>query len=252
LWAPVALRILKGGEGLGVRDDRDQRIQYPLPHLVLSPIAKAQQRRDSSTPHRLTGFHRIRCCSCFFDSTLADLLPLHRRVPLRRLHRCRVHRTSPPVRHTNPRSLRLSMCYSRIRPTRHCPNRSLSTTLRPIPNKFRMEKEIFYKLVEVLRDGNLLANSREISVEEQLAMFLFCLSTNASNRTIQERFQHSGETVSRYLNIVLEAIVSLSPRFIQLPSIDTPIQISSNPKFMPYFKLTTAMTLLFYFLMYCC
>jgi hypothetical protein len=118
--------------------------------------------------------------------------------------------------------------------------------------EFRMEKEIFYKLVEVLRDGNLLANSREISIEEQLAMFLFCLSTNASNRTIQERFQHSGETVSRYLNIVLEAIVSLSPRFIQLPSIDTPIQISSNPKFMPYFKLTTAMTLLFYFLMYCC
>jgi hypothetical protein len=113
--------------------------------------------------------------------------------------------------------------------------------------EFRMEKEIFYKLVEVLRDGNLLVNSREISIEEQLAMFLFCLSTNASNRTIQERFQHSGEIVSRYLNIVLEAIVSLSPRFIQLP-----IQISSNPKFMPYFKLTTAMTLLFYFLMYCC
>ena len=118
--------------------------------------------------------------------------------------------------------------------------------------EFRMEKEIFCNLVEVLRDGNLLTNTREMAVEEQLAMFLFCLSTNASNRTIQERFQHSGETVSRYLNTVLEAIVSLSPRFIQLPSIDTPIQISSNPKFMPYFKVTTSMTLLFYFLMYCC
>jgi hypothetical protein len=30
----------------------------------------------------------------------------------------------------------------------------------------------------------------------------------------------------------------LSPRLIQLPSINTPIQISSNPKFMPYFKVT--------------
>jgi hypothetical protein len=36
------------------------------------------------------------------------------------------------VRHTNPRSLRLSICCSHFRPTRHCPNRSLSTILRPI------------------------------------------------------------------------------------------------------------------------
>jgi hypothetical protein len=32
--------------------------------------------------------------------------------------------------------------------------------------EFRMEKEIFCKLVEVLHDSNLLANSREVSVEE--------------------------------------------------------------------------------------
>jgi hypothetical protein len=62
--------------------------------------------------------------------------------------------------------------------------------------EFRMEKEIFGKLVEVLHDSNLLANSRKVSVEEQLAMFLFCLSTNASYRSVQERFQHSGEIVS--------------------------------------------------------
>jgi hypothetical protein len=120
---------IKGRRGAGGSGDRVQRIQYPLPHLVLSPIAKAQQRRDSSTPLRLTGLHQIRCCSCSFDSTPADLLSLHRRVQLRRLHRCRVHRTSPPVRHTNPRSLRLPISCSRFRPTRHCPNRSLSTIL---------------------------------------------------------------------------------------------------------------------------
>jgi hypothetical protein len=97
-----------------------------------------------------------------------------------------------------------------------------------------MEKEIFLQIIEVLHDNNLIVNSREVSVEEQLAMFLFCFSTNASNRTVQERFQHSGETVSRYFNTVLEAIVSLSPWFIQFPSVETPIQISSNPKFMSY------------------
>lgn len=51
-----------------------------------------------------------------------------------------------------------------------------------------MEKEIFLQIVEVLRDNNLIVNSREVFVEEQLAMFLFCLSTNASNCTVQERF----------------------------------------------------------------
>lgn len=54
--------------------------------------------------------------------------------------------------------------------------------------EFRMEKEIFLQIVEVLRDNNLIVNSREVSVEGQLAMFLFCLSTNASNCTVQERF----------------------------------------------------------------
>jgi hypothetical protein len=45
--------------------------------------------------------------------------------------------------------------------------------------EFPMENDFFCKLVEVLRDSNLLANSREVSVEEQLAMFLFWLSSNA-------------------------------------------------------------------------
>jgi hypothetical protein len=95
--------------------------------------------------------------------------------------------------------------------------------------EFRMEKEIFCKLVDLLTDSNSLTNGRDVSVDEQLAIFLFCLSTNASNRSIQERFQHSGETISRYFNLVLEAIVSLSSRMIQLPPINTPVVISSTP-----------------------
>jgi hypothetical protein len=94
-----------------------------------------------------------------------------------------------------------------------------------------MEKEFFCKLVDLLIDSNSLTNGRDVSVDEQLAIFMFCLSTNASNRSIQEQFQHSGETISRYFNLVLEAIVSLSSRMIQLPPINTPVVISSNPKF---------------------
>ena len=111
-----------------------------------------------------------------------------------------------------------------------------------VRRELRMEKEIFLKLVELLRDSHLLSNARDITVEEQVAIFLFCLATNASNRLMQERFQHSGETISRYFNIVLEAIVSLSSKIIVLPPINTPFLISSNPKVMPYFKVIQILT----------
>jgi hypothetical protein len=104
-----------------------------------------------------------------------------------------------------------------------------------------MEKEFFCKSVDLLIDNNILTNGRDVSVDEQSAIFMFCLSTNASNRSIQERFQHSGETISQYFNLVLESIVSLSYRMIQLPPINTSVVISSNPKFMPYFKVTHAL-----------
>ena len=111
-----------------------------------------------------------------------------------------------------------------------------------------MEKVIFCKLVEVLRDSNLLTNSREVLVEEKLVTFLFSLSTNASNRSIQERFQHSGETISRYFNTVLQDIVSLPSRIIQLHPINTPFQVSSNTKFMPDFKVILVMILSIFYL----
>jgi hypothetical protein len=62
--------------------------------------------------------------------TPADLLLLHRQVPLRRLQRCRVRRTSHLVRCTNPKPLS-SVTLFTFRSTRYRPNRSLSTILRP-------------------------------------------------------------------------------------------------------------------------
>jgi hypothetical protein len=85
---------------------------------------------DRKTPHRHPshrhcpgdpGPRRIRCLS----PRRADLLPRHRQVPLHRLHRCRAHRTSPLVGHTNTKPL--STMFITFRPTRCRPSRSLST-----------------------------------------------------------------------------------------------------------------------------
>jgi hypothetical protein len=59
--------------------------------------------------------------------------------------------------------------------------------------RFHMEKDIFEALARRLRESNLLADSRYVSVEEQLGIFLYVVSKNASNRTLQDQFQHSGD-----------------------------------------------------------
>ncbi|OAY64341.1 hypothetical protein ACMD2_21457 [Ananas comosus] len=53
-------------------------------------------------------------------------------------------------------------------------------------------------LAENSADKGFLRDTRYVTVEEQIALFLNTLTKNVSNRTLQERFQHSGETTSRH------------------------------------------------------
>jgi hypothetical protein len=75
---------------------------------------------------RVSGSHRIRCCSSSPSQRPTDLLPLHRLVSLRRLQRCRVHRTSPLMRRANPKHLN-TVFFLTFRLTRCRTSRYLST-----------------------------------------------------------------------------------------------------------------------------
>ncbi|XP_058093877.1 uncharacterized protein LOC131239943 [Magnolia sinica] len=108
------------------------------------------------------------------------------------------------------------------------------------PTRFRevcrMELPAFKKLCDILRRKRLLQNTAGVNVEEQLAMFLFTVGHNASNRQVQKRFHHSGETVSRHFNNTLNALTHLSARYICLPPPNIPPEIHDQPDFFPYFK----------------
>lgn len=72
------------------------------------------------------------------------------------------------------------------------------------PERIRCElgvhHHVFIELVSVLRElGH--SNSRFVSLEEQLAIFLYASVTGLTIRHIGERFQRSNETISR---LVLE------------------------------------------------
>jgi hypothetical protein len=67
------------------------------------------------------------------------------------------------------------------------------------PNRIRTELgmsiEVFSNLVQELRDiGH--QNSRNVSLEEQLAIFLYMCVTGLTIRHVGERFQRSNETIS--------------------------------------------------------
>jgi hypothetical protein len=109
--------------------------------------------------------------------------------------------------------------------------------------EMRMERPVFDSLCQAFRKGGYLSDSRFVSVEQQVHMFTYMVTNSAVTRVTASRFQHSGETVNRYFNKVLNALDDMSSKYITLPTetepsrdVSTPIEITSNPKFYLYFK----------------
>src|SRR5947207_1811719 len=60
---------------------------------------------------------------------------------------------------------------------------------------FRMKIEVFHFLCSELQSKGGLFSSRYIALDGKVGMFLWTIAHAASNRAVQERFQHSGDTV---------------------------------------------------------
>lgn len=67
-----------------------------------------------------------------------------------------------------------------------------------IQHVLRMPLSTFEHLSKWMHERKILISGKRVSVEEQLAIFLSIVGKNWSNREAQERFQHSGDTISRY------------------------------------------------------
>jgi len=99
-----------------------------------------------------------------------------------------------------------------------------------------MPSATFKKLAQWVKEKGLLQETRNISIEEQLAIFLKIVGEGASNRTAQDRFQHSGDTISRHFHHVLDALIHLYTEFVQPPNLSTQMEIRNNKKLSPFFK----------------
>ncbi|KAF4137045.1 DDE superfamily endonuclease [Phytophthora infestans] len=99
---------------------------------------------------------------------------------------------------------------------------------------FRVTKEVFERLCTEVEEAVPASPWARVEVKESVAMFLYCLSKNASNRDLMERFQHSGETVHRHFHSVLKVVCSLAKKYIVQPK--TPSnELAKNPKYASQF-----------------
>lgn len=102
--------------------------------------------------------------------------------------------------------------------------------------KLRIEPHILREFSQYVRSKHLLRNTRGVSVEEQIGMFVYMLSRNANFDQLSDRFERSRETIHRHIKACFDAIVSLKGDFVKHPGTKTHWEILSDPHFGPYFE----------------
>ncbi|XP_060667620.1 protein ALP1-like [Ziziphus jujuba] len=96
--------------------------------------------------------------------------------------------------------------------------------------------EEFQDFMMFLDQHEYLKDTKEVRVEEALAMFLIIIGHNVGIRLIADRFQHSLETVDRHFTLTLRAICRLGKELICHTNSPLPSHIVNNPKYFPWFE----------------
>ena len=103
-------------------------------------------------------------------------------------------------------------------------------------DQIRMKPYVFFKPCKTLEENNLIRKTRNMSIKEQVLMFLHLNGHNVRFRVIGGRFYRSIETVHRYFKIVLRGILKLFNLVVKQLNDSTPPEIRYNNRFYPYFK----------------
>lgn len=109
-------------------------------------------------------------------------------------------------------------------------------------NELRMDRRAFHLLCKLLRRDGGLTNDGSVPVEEQVCIFLHILAHHVKNRTMQDRFQRSGETISRYFNLVLKGVCRLQGQLLKEPE---PIRDDESDARWRPFKVRVGIIIIF-------
>ena len=110
---------------------------------------------------------------------------------------------------------------------------------RNCKDMFQLEVRTFRALCEALRNHNLLRDSiREVTVEEAVGMFCLLVGHGSVHRVVGDRFQHSTETINKYVKRVIKALCEVG-RHLIVPTHRDSVHpyISTNRRNYPWFKV---------------
>lgn len=103
-------------------------------------------------------------------------------------------------------------------------------------DKLRMDRQCFHKLCRLLTTNGGLRGTKNVLVEEMVAMFLNIIAHHVKNRIIKFDFLRSAETVSRHFHAVLKSIILCHGVLLKKPE---PLNENSNDHRWKWFKVTT-------------
>ena len=101
-------------------------------------------------------------------------------------------------------------------------------------SQIRMTRTCFTKLCNMLETLGGLKASRNMDIDEQVAIFLHIIAHNVKNRVMICRFYRSGETISRYFSRVCNAVIILHSHLLKKPE---PVPEDSNDQKWKWFKV---------------
>ncbi|KAL8507055.1 hypothetical protein ACS0TY_017803 [Phlomoides rotata] len=97
----------------------------------------------------------------------------------------------------------------------------------------RMNIDCFNRLCFLLENVGGLSSTRNVTIAEQVAMFLSVLSHHTKNRIVKHSFKRSGYTVSKHFNSVLNTLLKLHTILLINPQ---PVPDDCNDNRWKYFK----------------
>jgi hypothetical protein len=100
-----------------------------------------------------------------------------------------------------------------------------------------MKPVVLYNLCDVLTSRDLLRSTQNVSIREQVIVFLQIIGRNQRFCFISSIYYRSIETIHHYFRIVLKAVLKLYKHLIKDPRDTVPAEIMNNCRFYPYFKV---------------
>ena len=100
--------------------------------------------------------------------------------------------------------------------------------------QLQMDRRCFWTLCNLVTDIGGLRDTRNVKVEEMVAMFLHILPHDEKSRSMRTDYQRSQETISRHFNNVLGAVLKLWRVLLKSPQ---PITDNCKAERWKWFKV---------------